>query len=906
MKAQLAIVILFSLMAASCGSRMEALSAAGQDRRAGAADDFEGWQEWQQILANPGQPYVDYDPHSITVNYLPNAEFGQMGNFAPPPGHRAADKPNASLRRDTRYEAITDNISGRFGIAIEQQVYADGLLMASFRMPDWMEAEYVIGNIRSEYAAQVLDVTYSRLMQACFSPNDKYYTKSSSMSGGQWGLLRIAVPEAWKLSLGDPGQLVGVVDSGCLLSHEDIGEAIIDPRSSYPAAACDLLDADNDITDTDGHGTAICAVLAAGTNNIHGLAAVLPAGRVLPLRVASGEIGSQANIVAGCMLAADLGCRIVNLSWAASSGSRQLSQMATALENRGVLLMAAAGNTGSTAPRYPAAYSSVCGISASTPADSLAPDASYGDWTELSAPGTGFTVPGIAKPNSYLADTSGSSLACALASGAAALLLAHDPQLAPLELRQLLIASATPLLGEGAPRINLAAALTQHNFPKISLTGPTSLVQSEFLQLQPQIEGSPLRLDLWIDGQYMMSRLEAPWQLTADLRGLPDGVHVLELRAIAADQQNYSSAGYAFVTSVQSLQMPLSLGFETPGSLLSLDVSKHDPALLAELSQLAGFPLLPAYAVDDGLRWKQSSANVLSGQYSLAASWNGQPAGMAGLHALISPNVGLSGYQSPTLSVSSRWLLAQAQGALLISVDNGQSWELAVPQPGSSSQFSGQQEEWRTLQYDLSAWSGQQLRLCFLLQRSALDATAEQGWWLDELGIATEFQTSLPVIDEVLISDSLMGMVPGRDSLELSLSGAVNVQSVRYWLDCEPLGTEGGADIVVNAILGAGLPASIKLAGLPGRNYDAVLRVDYFDAKGSYGPRFNLPIRIFNQPGDADGNGQVNELDLAAYSGKLGLRREEAGYHPFLDSNLDGLITELDAAAVAYNFAAAK
>lgn len=904
MKAQLAVAILCSLIAASCGSRMEALVSVEQGRQAGAVDEFEGWEAWQLILENPGLPGVDYDPHAITVNFSSDADFSQMGSFAPPPGHRAADKPNASLRQDARYESITDNISGRFGIGIEQQVYAHGLLMASFRMPDWMDGAYVITNIRSEYSAQVLDVTYSRLIQACFSPNDNFYTSSDSSTGGQWGLHRISVPEAWEFSRGDPGLLVGVVDSGCLLSHEDIGSAVLDPRLSFPAAACDLLDVDNDITDTDGHGTAISAVLAAQTDNIKGLAAVLPQGRVLPLRVASGNTGTHANIVAGCMLAAELGCRIVNLSWASPSGSRQLSQMADSLEQRGVLLMAAAGNTGGTAAQYPAAYSSACGISASTADDSLAGDASSGDWTDLSAPGTGFTVPGIAKPNSYLTDVSGSSLACALASGAAALLMSHDPELDPQEIRELFIASATPLLGPGAPRINLAAALQQHSFPRISLGGPQTLIQTDFLQLEPQLEGSPLRLDLWIDGQYRMSRLQAPWQLTADLRGLPDAVHVLELRAVAADNQSFSSAGFQFITSVQALQMPLSMGFEVPGGLLGFDAGNYDSAMLAGLSQLAGFPEESPYAVDAGLLWKQSSKSVLAGQYSLAATWDGGSADRAGIHALISPNIVLGGFESPTLTVASRWQLPDAAGALLVSSDNGNSWILPPVQPGSVSLFDGQQAQWRNLHYDLSSWAGQQLRLLFLLQRPAMEAGVSQGWWLDELGIATEFQASQPVIDSVVLENAIVGTVAGLGKLNVKLSGAANVQSARYWLDCEPLGEEGGADIVANAILGAGLPASISLTGLADRNHNAVLRVDYFDAMGSHGPRFNLPVWIFNQPGDADGNGVVEELDLAEYLGKIGLKREEQGYHPFLDSNLDGMITELDAAAVAYNLGA--
>ena len=911
MRATLAAVLLVLLLAASCGSRTGSLLLSPADdsagRQAGSSDDFEGWADWQLILENPGIAGIDYDPGAITVNYRSDASFELNGNFAPPPGHRAADKPNQMLRQDSRYEEITDNISGRFGMGIDQQVYGDGVLMASFRMPGLMDGEYVINSIRAEYAGQVLDVTYSRLIQACFSPNDRYYTFSTPDLGGQWGMQRIGVPAIWQHTLGDAQILVGVVDSGCLLSHEDIGAGVLDPRIAFPTAACDLVDGDNDITDSDGHGTAICAILAAETNNIHGLAAVLPAGRVLPLRVAGSSATSQAQIVAGCMLAAQLGCRIVNLSWAASSGSRQLSEMCASLDQRGVLLMAAAGNTGNSTPRYPASYLGACGVSACTPEDSLAADASFGSWTDLSAPGTGFSVPGISRSDSYLQDAAGSSLACALASGAAALLLAHDPQLGARDIRELLTASALPLEGAGAPRIDLSAALASLSFPKISLPAPDRLLQSDFLDLQPQVAGDPQRLDLWIDNVYKMSRNHAPWQLTADLRELVDGAHTLELRAMAAGGMDYSSAGFSFITSNVARQLPVGFGFETAvDEMYELDLGSFDAALAQSLTLAAALPGPAIYAPDGSLNWQQQTAAPWQGQHSLAIRLNAENREDSSLHALLSPAISLTGFAAPTLSLASHWSLPDAAGAMLISVDGGMSWVLPLEQSAKPASFTGIQQDWRQLRFDLSQFAGQQIRLLFLVQRPAGSQTPGQDWWLDGLSIATEFQASLPLIDEVQLGSPVVGALPGLSSLEVKLSGAQNVQSARYWLDVEPLGEEGGADVIASAILGSQLPASLSLAGLSGRNWHAVLRVDYVDAQGSHGPRINLPVWIFNQPGDANADGIVTEADFAMFAARLGQVAGDPGYDPFLDSNLDGVITELDAAAVGYNLSQGK
>jgi hypothetical protein len=89
------------------------------------------------------------------------------------------------------------------------------------------------------------------------------------------------------------------------------------------------------------------------------------------------------------------------------------------------------------------------------------------------------------------------------------------------------------------------------------------------------------------------------------------------------------------------------------------------------------------------------------------------------------------------------------------------------------------------------------------------------------------------------------------------------------------------------------------------KNQKLILRVQYFDSNNSPGAVVEKDIYLFDLRGDNSGaagvpDGQVNQLDLDNYEGKIGLRMGDLGYSIFLDSDLDGVITEADAAAVGY------
>jgi subtilisin family serine protease len=132
----------------------------------------------------------------------------------------------------------------------------------------------------------------------------------------QWGVARINAPAAWARTTG-AGVLIGVVDSGVDLAHEDLAGKVAASvncvGSNGNAGACS-----GSAQDDDGHGTHVSGIAAADTNNGKGIAAVAPgAGLVVAKALANQngqEQGTVADINAGIEWVVNHGARVVNLS----------------------------------------------------------------------------------------------------------------------------------------------------------------------------------------------------------------------------------------------------------------------------------------------------------------------------------------------------------------------------------------------------------------------------------------------------------------------------------------------------------------------------------------------------------------------------------------------------------------
>jgi subtilisin family serine protease len=271
------------------------------------------------------------------------------------------------------------------------------------------------------------DLIYARLDTA---PNDNYWSE-------QWGLRTIRLPTAWDATRGSVNVLVAVLDTGIEGAHPDLAGEVL-------PAGHDFVNGDSDPADDEGHGTAVAGVIGAVTNNGKGQAGACWTCTLLAEKVlnASGE-GDTVKIALGLIDAVDSGARIVNMSLGGPGESQTLANAVSYAIGKGVVLVAAAGNSGTSAPFYPAAYPGVIAVAASDQSDHLYDWSNYGSWVGVAAPGCNVAT---LRGGGY-GNFCGTSSAAPIVSGLAALALAANPGATGNDILQAIERGVVPIGG---------------------------------------------------------------------------------------------------------------------------------------------------------------------------------------------------------------------------------------------------------------------------------------------------------------------------------------------------------------------------------------------------------------------------------------------------------------------------
>lgn len=297
-------------------------------------------------------------------------------------------------------------------------------------------------------------------------PDPKVYAQAivndpcvtSCVGKSQWYLNTINAPSAWDRSTGS-GVTIAILDSGIDTSHPDLASKV---TGSIDATT---------VKDAVGqHGTEVAGIAGAATNNGTGIASLGWNANLLSVKVLDNKgTGFTSWVVDGIDKAVDQGAKIVNLSLASTISEPFLQAAITRAYNRGVLVVAAAGNNddqgGSpVSPKYPAAMDHVLSVAASTENDSIASFSRRGPTVDIAAPGNGLVTTQVG--GGYAA-ASGTSLAAPMVSAAAALLIAQGYEASPDALSEQLIRSGVSINnGSGGVlrRLNAAVA-TQTTAP---------------------------------------------------------------------------------------------------------------------------------------------------------------------------------------------------------------------------------------------------------------------------------------------------------------------------------------------------------------------------------------------------------------------------------------------------------
>jgi len=277
-----------------------------------------------------------------------------------------------------------------------------------FRITDGRAVPTVLGGLRGD----------ARL--AATQPNYLYFMTDSGrqtvVDPSQYVPTKLHLPQAHALATGRD-ILIAVIDTALDTEHRELRGAIVGRFDAVKTEFHPLP-----------HGTAMAGAIVA-----HGrLMGVAPSARILAVRAFdASEAGTRATttrLLDSLQWTATSGARVVNMSFAGPDDPG-LRAMIASLHQKGLVLIAAAGNDGPQAPpAYPAAYPGVIAVTATDMDDHLLRVANHGSYVAVAAPGVDIFV---AAPNSGYDFTSGTSIACAHVSGLAALLLERNPRLTP-------------------------------------------------------------------------------------------------------------------------------------------------------------------------------------------------------------------------------------------------------------------------------------------------------------------------------------------------------------------------------------------------------------------------------------------------------------------------------------------
>jgi serine protease len=252
------------------------------------------------------------------------------------------------------------------------------------------------------------------------------YTPDDPMLKDQWHMTRVGAERAWNFGIGR-GAVVAVVDTGIACETYGAFSKVSDLAGTPCVTGWSAFDKSNHANDEHGHGTHVAGTIAQTTNNGKGAAGLAFGAKLMPVKVldANGG-GTNVGVADGIRWAADNGADVINLSLGGPLPSLVLQKAVDHARSKGVVVVAAAGNSGGRVG-YPGACKGVIGVSATDDTDTIAKFSSRGKEVDLAAPGVAVVQQtvcngGREKCEKYAA-FSGTSMASPHVAGAAALLV---------------------------------------------------------------------------------------------------------------------------------------------------------------------------------------------------------------------------------------------------------------------------------------------------------------------------------------------------------------------------------------------------------------------------------------------------------------------------------------------------
>lgn len=318
------------------------------------------------------------------------------------------------------------------------------------------------------------------LYKDLFTAVDSYYQE-------QWGLKNtgqhsgylpgadINIEAAWNYTTGNSNIIVAVVDEGVELNHPDLRNRLV---QGYDATNNGT--AGGPLYNSEKHGTACAGIIGAERNNTIGVSGVAPGCRLMPIHATFGSCCTDEWLANGIRYAANNGASVISNSWGGGLESNTMNSainyaLTQGRNNKGCVVVFAAGNNYNNEISYPSSHSGVIAVGAMMPNGTRCNFSNYGTGLSVVAPGKYIATTdrqgnlgyNVSTSSDELADKdytkqfSGTSAACPYVAGVAALLLSYNPDLSASEVKKMIERSARKI-NENTPYLYFDFSTLNH------------------------------------------------------------------------------------------------------------------------------------------------------------------------------------------------------------------------------------------------------------------------------------------------------------------------------------------------------------------------------------------------------------------------------------------------------------
>lgn len=279
----------------------------------------------------------------------------------------------------------------------------------------------------------VYDSYDNKLEIEYLEPNYEVILFDDNTQNKDWNVNTVNAQTAWEYDCYGNGVKIAVIDSG--IYKDAFPENSIDEGYS-------LISKSNDVTDNIGHGTFVSSIICSKSSDEYtkGIAAK---SKIIPIKCFDTGYSTKVDVVADAIdYAVNVcGCDVINMSFGLKANSTYLKEKIDDALSKGVILIAAVGNNGSSSIRYPAAYDGVVGVGAVDKNLSRCDFSQYNTSVDIVAPGKelyGFSIDGFL-------ENSGTSFSAPHITAAAAIAKCIMPNITPDEFNIMLQQTADDL-----------------------------------------------------------------------------------------------------------------------------------------------------------------------------------------------------------------------------------------------------------------------------------------------------------------------------------------------------------------------------------------------------------------------------------------------------------------------------